>query len=361
MLAAALAAAALAFIARPAEGNHLSDFVPTEPSCRYLEAGAPGPADNKLEVELGNTDSVELERVDSRIRVNRVDYELHREIKCDYGRATVDNTDTIVLIPASSGSDAFYFDNSLSIDMQDGLFAPGATPEADGSEIEMHMQGGRAAIGDISIITTDSADQIRAVTTLTETELNLNAGETTQDVDIELPPILFGALYTGDGDDVVVNTNKIKLKGKRGRVYFPFGLSVLGEGGNDLIKAAEAAGGAGDDNLVGDNRLNILIGGPGHDAIRGKNSTDLLISDGGRDLVLGGSGGDFLMTADGNGDKARCGDGRDLARVDAKDKRSGCERLKRVRGVKPDSDPDDDFLPFKIRMRTRSGKPVLRG
>jgi hypothetical protein len=345
-------AAALAAFAAPAPGNHLDDFEPVEPSCRYLEAGAPGPADNKLEVDLGNYESVEIERVESRIRVNELDYNTHREIVCDYGKATVHNTDSIVLI-APSSADPFFFDAGLSIDLQDGLLEPGATPEADGSEIELTMVGAGILASELSLITPNTEDQVRATTTDNATQINLNAGETTQDIDLDLPPVLFGAIYSGGGDDVVVSTTKLKSV----RSNFPLGLGVLGEGGNDLIKANQAYGGDGDDNLVGGAETDYLIGGRGSDAVRGKNSTDLIVSAGGRDLLLSGGGDDIVLAADGNGDKVRCGDGRDRAYVDYRDKRSGCERLRRIKGA---SGADDDaFSPFKVRLRTRSGKPVL--
>ena len=337
-----------------ASANHLDDFEEIEPSCRYLEVGAPGPAENKLEVSLGNYEDVEIERVDDRIRVNEVDESLHREVTCDFGRATVHNIDSISLVsaPSSSSPGDIYFDNELSIDLQAGLLEPGATPEADGSEIELAMGGDQEFIAGFTLITPDVEDQIRATTTLNGTGINLNAGEATQDVDMELPAVLFGGLYAGGGNDVVIAQTKIKTP----RVSYPIGIGVLGEKGDDLIKANLAVGGEGEDNLVGGAKTDFLIGGEGNDALRGKNSPDFLASEGGRDRLLAGGAGDFILAADGNGDKVRCGDGRDRATIDRKDKRSGCERLRRVRGADAD---DVSGIPFKIRLRTRSGKPVL--
>ena len=261
--------AALSLGQEIASASHLDDFEVIEPSCRYLEVGAPGPAENKLEVSLGNYEDVEIERVDDRIRVNEVDESLHREVTCDFGRATVHNIDSISLVsaPSSSGPGDIYFDNELSIDLQAGLLEPEATPEADGSEIELAMGGDQEFIAGFTLITPDVEDQIRATTTLNGTGINLNAGEATQDVDMELPAVLFGGLYAGGGNDVVIAQTKIKTP----RVSYPIGIGVLGEKGDDLIKANLAVGGEGEDNLVGGAKTDFLIGGEGNDALRGEN------------------------------------------------------------------------------------------
>lgn len=327
-----------------------------EPSCRYIEQGAPGPPGNALEVSLGSNPAVEIERVGDRIRVNGTAGGLHREIACDFGSPTVHNIDTISLVqPVGGGNFIDIFGDSfgLSIDLTDGLLAPGATPEADGSEIEVEMPGGQVAPFTMAVITTPGPDQVRALTTRKRTTVNLNGGEVTQDTDIDLPPVLFGAIYAGAGNDVIVSKSKLKLK-----FFFPLGLGVLGEGGDDWVDAGVAAGGDGADNLVGGPGINVLIGGAGSDAVRGKNGIDFLASAGGHDLLLGGGGGDFLYSDDGNGDKARCGDGRDQAVVDRRDKRSGCERLKIRRG-RGSQIEDDDAIPFKIPLRTRSGEPIF--
>ena len=336
-----------------ASANHLDDFKVIEPSCRYLEAGAPGPAENKLEVSLGNYEDVEIERVDDRIRVNEMDDSLHREVTCEFGRATVHNIDSITLISAPTDEDfeEVYFENELSIDLQAGLLEPGATPEPDGSEIELAMAGDRSFLTDLYLITPDVEDQIRATTTLSGTGINLNAAEATPDVDMELPPVLFGGIYAGGGNDVVIAETKIKEN-----IPFPFGIGVLGEKGDDLIKASQAVGGEGNDTLVGGAQTDLLVGGEGNDSVRGKNSRDLLVSGGGRDRLRAGGDGDFLFAADGNGDQVQCGDGRDRAIIDLKDKRTGCERMRRVRGVDAD---DVSGIPFKTRLRTRSGKKVF--
>lgn len=354
MLASAVAAAACAAaLAAPAGADHIDDISEVEPSCALLERGAPGPEGNVLQVNLGTYADLELERVDDRIRLNEIGSGFHREVRCDGGRATVYNIDTVEIVELAelSEGDIIFFSGDFSIDMQDGLLAPGATPEADGSEIEITMAGRGLSFFNLNLLLTPAEDQVRVVSNPKATLINLNAGEATQDLDIEMPLAPFGVIYADAGDDVIIA--KSKFKNQR----FALGPGVLGEGGDDRIKASQAGGGRGNDRLVGGRHRDFLIGGTGHDVLRGKNERDALISAGGRDLVLGGGGADLLFTADGNGDKAHCGDGRDVAYIDRKDKRRGCERLRKLRkgsGLVG----DEALLPFKSRLRTRSGQPI---
>ncbi len=274
-----------------ASANHLDDFEVIEPSCRYLEVGAPGPAENKLEVSLGNYEDVEIERVDDRIRVNEVDESLHREVTCDFGRATVHNIDSISLVsaPSSSSPGEIYFDNELSIDLQAGLLEPGATPEADGSEIELAMGGDQEFIAGFTLITSDVEDQNPRHHDPERDRHQPQRRRGHAGRGHGAPAVLFGGLYAGGGNDVVIAQTKMK----KARVSYPLGIGVLGEKGDDLIKANLAVGGEGEDNLVGGAKTDLLIGGEGNDAVRGKNSPDFLASGGGRDRLLAGGDGDI--------------------------------------------------------------------
>jgi len=78
---------------------------------------------------------------------------------------------------------------------------------------------------------------------------------------------------------------------------------VVGTVGGDRI-----AGGAGRDRLIGEGGRDCLDGGPG------------------RDRLSGGPGDDVLRARDGSADLVDCGEGEDLAIVDAKDTVRSCER-----------------------------------
>ncbi len=96
------------------------------------------------------------------------------------------------------------------------------------------------------------------------------------------------------------------------------GETLEGTAGNDLIKGR---------------RGNDLINGQrGDDCLRGGRGGDTVNGGGGRDRLKGGKGRDRLAARDGQRDIVRCGRGKDLASVDAKDKIQGCERTRRRHG-----------------------------
>jgi Polysaccharide lyase/RTX calcium-binding nonapeptide repeat (4 copies) len=81
---------------------------------------------------------------------------------------------------------------------------------------------------------------------------------------------------------------------------------IRGKGGNDLIKGRKSG--------------DCLRGGLGDDTVRGG---------AGHDFLRGGPGRDRLVARDGERDVVRCGHGKDLALVGAKDKVRHCERVRR--------------------------------
>jgi hemolysin type calcium-binding protein len=108
--------------------------------------------------------------------------------------------------------------------------------------------------------------------------------------------------YTGDRtDDVQVE----------------IGTAHLGPG-NDVGTGDSLYGGPGRDTLTGYLTASFLFGGPGADRLNGG---------GGKDRLDAGPGDDSVHAADGRRDEVRCGPGRDVARVDARDRVLGCERV----------------------------------
>ena len=82
----------------------------------------------------------------------------------------------------------------------------------------------------------------------------------------------------------------------------------------DSVAAVEGAlGGAGDDRLMGNRRVNWLSGGDGHDRIAGRGGGDFVEGGSGGDVMLGGPGKDQLSLGrdDGDPEQARCGAGPD--------------------------------------------------
>jgi Ca2+-binding RTX toxin-like protein len=181
--------------------------------------------------------------------------------------ATVSNTDTILI--NSGGSQDF-----IQIDMANGLFGPGFTPEASGqSEIEINIDNGGMA-DDLFIYGQNVADNISAGTTGGNILVNLN----------------------GDGDADIVNNGVA-------------GLGLFGQDGNDILSGAGSSvvgdpvpvglwgGGGNDITLGGEGIFNSHFGGPGDDIMVGGKTID-------RYFFVGGNlGSDIIRDlADGNND-----------------------------------------------------------
>jgi Ca2+-binding RTX toxin-like protein len=90
-------------------------------------------------------------------------------------------------------------------------------------------------------------------------------------------------------------------------------------------------GGAGGDTLIGDANPNDIDGGDGGDVID---------AGGGPDFVDAGAGNDRVFARDGAQDRIHCGDGNDLATVDAFDIVIACEDIQASRELMSDVDAD---------------------
>ena len=121
-------------------------------------------------------------------------------------------------------------------------------------------------------------------------------------------------------------------------------------GENDRIAAdvENLIGGSGDDTLVGDDGPNDIDGGDGGDVIN---------PGGGPDFVDGGAGNDRIEARDGAQDRIQCGDGNDLAIVDAFDTTIGCEQLQSSRELMPDVDADGVPAPADCDDRDGRRRP----
>ena len=82
-----------------------------------------------------------------------------------------------------------------------------------------------------------------------------------------------------------------------------------------------------------------LLGGAGADTLRGEDGNDRLTGGSGADTLTGGpgvnayragSGNDVVDSVNGRAELVDCGPGQDRARVDKRDRVSGCERVTSV-------------------------------
>jgi Ca2+-binding RTX toxin-like protein len=252
---------------------------------------------------------------------------------CD--AATVSNTDTIDVTSAGTAA-------ALEIDLSGGAFAPGATAETDAADSEVEWLVSLLAGSTLRVVGASDRDNVVAGAN----GINLNAGETTGDVDVVItgaPTIVLdgqagddrlsnaGGAGTGDagpivtlngadGSDVLVpGAAGTTVDGGDGPDTVDYSGVVAGvtvdlaqgkaerAGANDTLTAIEnASGGGGNDTLIGDNDPNVLMGGGGDDAIDGGPGDDTMDGQAGSDTVEAGGGnavvvdlGDGLMTGQG--------------------------------------------------------------
>lgn len=126
-----------------------------------------------------------------------------------------------------------------------------------------------------------------------------------------------------------------------------------GQAGLDRVVSdvENARGGDGNDTMIGDGGSNVLQGGEGNDIIAGG---------GGLDFLDGGPGSDRLLARDGAQDRVACGDGSDVAVIDAFDSVDGCEKLDSSRALMPDVDNDGVPAPADCADRNPKRRPGFR-
>lgn len=240
-------------------------------SCAYIEAGAPGPAGNVLRIDDGSRGVTHVYREGDAIIV--FSNASSDPTVCSGGSATVFNVDRIEY--TTVGSAPFF--NYLG----DGPLAPGATPEASGSEIEITVHEDYSP-GVLSVGGTAGADTIEAgMLDRSRAGVNLNVAQDGASPDV----------------DVVFDAPKLAQASYR----------LSGAGGNDRISVLGKPDFSGP--LIGE-RVG-LSGGPGDDTLIGGPSKDRLGGSLGDDRLIGGRGRDYLTIGPGR-DLARAGAGPDM-------------------------------------------------
>jgi Ca2+-binding RTX toxin-like protein len=233
-------------------------------------------------------------------------------IPCSGGTPTNENTDHVSVIQ-SPGAEF----GSVTIDESAGPFAPGATPEGDGSsEIEfgLNLPGRLSAV---AIKGSDAPEAIQIGTLPSGAPgVNLNAQEdgASPDVDVEAPGARDFEIDAEGGDD-----------------------SATGMGGPGFVAPLRnafilAEGGTGNDFLQSGPRGAALGGDEGRDVLVGSPREDLIDGGSGRDKMFGGHGSDRMYAADRKKDLVICGAGkRDYVLDDLIDRSLHCERGRQVR------------------------------
>jgi hypothetical protein len=233
-------------------------------------------------------------------------------IPCAGGTPTNENINHVSVIQ-SPGAEF----GSVTIDESAGPFAPGATPEGDGSsEIEfgLNLPGRLSAVG-IKGTVGSEAFQIGTLPS-SAPGVNLNAQEdgASPDIDVEAPGTRDFEVDAEGGDDSVTGMGGPGFAGPL-RTGFVF---AEGGTGNDFLQSGPRGAALG-----GDEGRDILVGSPHEDLLEGGS---------GRDKMFGGHGSDRMYAADRKKDLVICGAGkRDYVVDDLIDRSLHCERGRQVK------------------------------
>jgi hypothetical protein len=282
-------------------------------TCSYVEAGAPGPPGNVLRIDgsQAEEDALALRRAGDVIEVVDISRVTHNDqltsegtpLQCSGGTPTVTNVDSIQYLAGVNVGP------SVQIDERGGPFAPGTSDEGDGSsEIEISFD----RLSTLLVAGTQAADDIAVGRSGPSTGLNLDAAESSPDVDLVVPRHFESAGVLGLG-----GADRLSLAGARNG--FPSGAPHVGSLGFAIV------GGSGDDVLIGGSGNDGLAGEAGADRLRAGPGDDILELGGGRDRAFGGGGTDFTYARDGRRDRVNCGPAVDFAKADARDRLKGCE------------------------------------
>jgi Ca2+-binding RTX toxin-like protein len=245
---------------------------------------------------------------------------------------TVTNVDAIEF---SFGTD--YSDADLTVSLEGGPFAPGATPEPDGtSELELSVASVPGQT--VTFVGGAEPDSFRFGLLTGLSGVNLNATEAHPDIDVTLPisvpqpgdnddgewPV--SSARGGNGNDVITTAG-----GPEFDAAFRGGAVLFGNAGNDALTAVAPQstlldGGPGADQIVAGPRFNFVEAGSGADTVTGGSGRDEVDLGGGVDSAALGGGNDRITGTDRFKDTIDCGAGRDRAFRDPRDRLLGCER-----------------------------------
>jgi hypothetical protein len=189
----------------------------------------------------------------------------------------------------------------MTLELQNGPLAPGATDEGADSEIEIDSTVPEI---EIEITPSDKPDSYSFGDTPEGPGANLNADEANPDADIVLHDLKPPRRY----NDFIFSATEYS--------------SRLENAGADVISAD------GGEGFTGPFPYNVLlVGGTGNDELTGGLGNDTLYGGNGHDVLAGGEGNDRLNSLGSQRDSDDCGPGKDLAEADDRDRVVHCERI----------------------------------
>jgi len=322
-----------------------SQAYPRSLRCEYVEWGPPGPVGNV--VEIAGNDNVQVRREADLVLVGSSAANSPRpfgEVPCGT-QPTVTNIDRIVYRGEPVPGNA---EHQFLLDLREGALAPGASPEAEDSEIEVEvvLPPQPRARPRVQLLTGEGRDSIelhggagRLVVSLEPWPSQRpwpSGGAPDADLLVATPPRTVELkVHTGEGGDVLDGRG---LDRHRGLVR---SLLLAGDEGKDTLLGTERSdqlqGGAGPDRLYGRDGHDLLYpsagedtssGGPGDDFIsgrRGSSEPDIQ-----PDNYYGGSGEDYIDARLGGRDRIDCGTDHDEAVADREDELldDGCELVR---------------------------------
>jgi hypothetical protein len=318
-LAAACLLVLLCSLAAAAALSAQTDRQFPKPRCEYVEAGPPGPRGNRLVVWRRNG-VYSIQREGKRIVV------AGRDFGCR--QATIHNVDRILLRADHE---------TVSVSERRGAFAPGATRERSGSEIEIH-----ADVPQLEWIGSKGRDRV-GVRTLSRGRVGLQldaaADGAIPDYDVILPgPPKALRLLAGHGADRL-SSRGLTTMGDPGLYHV---IRLFGEQGDDTLLGGPRGewrleDGAGDDLVVTGGGHDEVALGLGHDTVfagGGSDNVYYAVYHGGSnttrpdvpDRLFGGTGNDLLSDENRHRDLLDCGPGHDIALRERHDRpRRNCE------------------------------------
>jgi hypothetical protein len=224
-----------------------------------------------------------LRRAGSQIHVSEF---LGPQVNC-HGTPTITNTDLIKLRARGP--------NEIALDLFKGPFAPGATPEPDGSsEIEIRASGRE---GTFWLEGGPAAEHFRYMSSSGQNGLNLNTGPGDEDIDLLLPPkaeLYVDGRRGSDTIDVVPPVDlEVAASGGRGNDTL---LSNATEDVGEFFSGSLLEGGKGRDRIVGSPLFDYILPGPGADIVEAEGGSDAIGTqlDKRRDRIDCGSGNDAV-------------------------------------------------------------------
>jgi hypothetical protein len=247
---------------------------------------------------------------------------LQPQIACAGGSPTVDNTNSVSLTQAADTEDQV-----VALDLRNGPFAPGATPEADGgSEIEISLE--LHGDSDVYVEGSDGPDAFSAsVADPTHFGIDLSAVGAPEvgEPDVRLAPVK-DIILLGEGGADSINVSAV-----------PYVVS------RHVAAVFTLGGRSGDDQLISGGLQSNVNGGDGRDLLVGSTGPDILSGGSASDRIIGGRGKDSVDSVDGKRDRISCGANRDNVEADRRDKAKRCERITRTRKRRLPDLPEPSF------------------